>query len=204
MNELKSMWATIPPATQEDLAGARRRLMDGMSPRRRRFAATPRLAVAAGAAAAVAAAALVVGTGTPAYAVTTNPDGTITVAVNELRDPEALEADLLAAGVRADVTFLPTDTWCAETPRFDSVDGAYGGDKPHERGDEKGWRSFRATKPISQRELLISPQHVWPGETVVLEYSETPAGPAPWQLGTWLAKAGSTVKPCTPIPRGKA
>ncbi|MFD9946364.1 hypothetical protein ACFWYW_30130 [Nonomuraea sp. NPDC059023] len=199
MNELKSMWATVQPGTEEDLAGARRRLLNGMRPRRR-FTA-PRLLVAAGAAAAVVATPLIVATGTPAYAVTTNPDGTITVAVNELRDPEALEADLRAAGVNADVTFLPTDTWCAETPRFDSVDAAYNGNEVFTRGKEKEWRSFQATRVLSLREIKISPEHIRPGETVVLEYSEMPAGPAPWRLGTWLAKAGSTVKSCTPIPR---
>ncbi|MBB5082031.1 hypothetical protein [Nonomuraea endophytica] len=200
MNELKSMWATVRPGTEEDLAGARRRLMNGMRPRRR-FATAPRMLVAAGAAAAVVATPLIVATGTPAYAVTTNPDGTITLAVNELRDPDALEADLRAAGVAADVTFLPTDTWCAETPRFDSVDAAYNGNEVLTRGKEKEWRSFQATRILSLRELKISPEHIRPGETVVLEYSETPAGPAPWRLGTWLAKAGSTVKSCTPVPR---
>ncbi|MFI9558040.1 hypothetical protein [Nonomuraea endophytica] len=200
MNELKSMWATVQPGTEEDLAGARRRLLNGMRPRRR-FATAPRLLVAAGAAAAVVATPLIVATGTPAYAVTTNPDGTITVAVNELRDPDALEADLRAAGVAADVTFLPTDTWCAETPRFDSVDAAYDSEVAPAPGEVQRWRSFQATRILSQRELKISPEHIRPGETVVLEYSETPAGPGPWQLGTWLAEAGSTVKPCTPIPR---
>jgi RNA polymerase sigma factor (sigma-70 family) len=63
-------------------------------------------AVVAATAAAVAAMPFVVGSETPAYAMTRNADGSITVQVNDLREPERLEADLARQGVPADVTYL--------------------------------------------------------------------------------------------------
>lgn len=198
MDELKTMWAAVPPATPEDLAGARRRLLNGMRARRR-FVTTPRLLVAAGIAAAVSISPLLIGTGTPAYAVTKSPDGTISVAVNELRNPEGLEADLQAVGIKADVTFLPPDTRCAQEPRFASVDPAYDGLGTLKPGVDKEWRSLRATRPVSPQELRIFPEHIRPNETLVLQYWDTPNGPGPWKLGAWLAQADTSVKPCTPI-----
>ncbi|MFC5813572.1 hypothetical protein [Nonomuraea harbinensis] len=85
MDALKAMWATVPPATPDDLAGARRRVLDGMHTRRR-IVTVPRVLVAVAATAAVALAPQVIGTGTAAYAVAENQDGTLTVTLKELRD----------------------------------------------------------------------------------------------------------------------
>ncbi|MEV4083866.1 hypothetical protein ACGFJC_24900 [Nonomuraea fuscirosea] len=199
MDELTTMWATVPPASPAELAGARRRLLNGMRPRRR-FVTTPRLLVAAGIAVAISTSSLLIGTGSAAYAVTKNPDGTISVAVHELRNPAGLEADLRGLGIKADVTFLPPDTRCAQEPRFASVDPAYGGSGGFEPGADKKWRSLRATRPVSPQMLRIFPAHINPDETLVLQYWETPDGPGPWRLGAWLAQAGTSVKPCTPVP----
>ncbi|SDJ71681.1 hypothetical protein [Nonomuraea jiangxiensis] len=208
MDSLKAMWATVPPATPDDLAGARQRLLDGMRARpgagtaRRRVVTVPRLVVAAGVVAAVSVASAVITPGTPAYAVGENPDGTITVTVNELRDPEGLEADLEAAGIKADVTYLAPNTRC-EGPRFASVDGKYDGppfDTPEEmRRAHEGWRSAKATRPISVRTIGIHPEHIQPNETLVLEFRENQNSDVPWTLGAFLARAGAPVQPCTPV-----
>ncbi|MER5644587.1 hypothetical protein [Streptosporangium sp. NPDC002524] len=201
MHELKSMWSTVQPANPGELAGARRRLLDGMRPRRR-FVTAPRLLVAAGVAAAVAGTALVVGNGTPAYALARSPDGTITVTVNELRDPAGLQARLGAAGVRADVTFLAAGTRCA-APRFAAVDATYDG-PPATGPDElravvNESRSPKAATVTSVRTIRISPEHIEPGETLVMEFRDNANAQAPWRLGTWLAQADTPVRPCTPV-----
>jgi hypothetical protein len=200
MDALKSMWETVPAATPEELAGARRRLLDGMRPRRRVLTA-PRLLVAAGVTAALVLSPLAVGTDTTAYAVAKSPDGTVTVTVNELRDPAGLQAKLVGVGIRADVTFLAEGMWCV-APRFASVDEMYGGEpvagpqEMRERVEES--RSVKAMRVLSVRTFQISPAYIEPGETLVVEFRDTPNGPAPWRLGAWLARAGTSVKPCTP------
>ncbi|WP_182906642.1 hypothetical protein [Microbispora sp. H13382] len=209
MNALTSMWQAVPAASQDDLAGARRRLLDGMHARRpaiaasrRRVVTAPRLLIAAGVAAAAVTAPLVAGGGTPAYAVTENPDGTITVALNEMRDPEGLRADLLAAGVTADVSFLAPHTRCADS-RFEGVDPSYGSRGHTEaqlRNGVERWRSFEAAQVVDVREIRIRPEFIRPGETLVLEFRDNQDARRPWRLGAWLARTGSPVKPCTPVP----
>jgi len=199
MDALKSMWESIPPASPGDLAGARRRVLDGMHARRR-FVTVPRLLVAAGVAAAAAVTPLVLGTGTAAYAVTENADGTLMVTINELRDPDGLEAELDAAGIKADVTFLPPGKRCA-VPRFKGVDASYGGppvSSPDElRSQAAKSRSYKAIKHIPQRGFQIHPQYIKPGETLVLEFTENPNPAVLWRFGGYLARAGSPVQPCT-------
>ncbi|MEV5559466.1 hypothetical protein AB0L44_37910 [Nonomuraea wenchangensis] len=201
MNELKAMWQAIPPASPEELAGARQRLLRGMHPRRR-VVTVPRLLVAAGVAAGLVVTPLISGAGTSAYAVAKSPDGTVTVTVNELRDPSGLEAKLAEAGVTADVTFLGPDTRCA-APRFVSVDRAYDGapaaDASELRSVVEGSRSFQATQVTSIRTIQISPQYIKPGETLVVEFRDNRRPNVPWRLGAWLAQAGTPVKPCTPV-----
>ncbi|WP_336211030.1 hypothetical protein [Nonomuraea sp. LPB2021202275-12-8] len=201
MDVLKSMWETIPPATPEDLAGARQRLLDGMHPRRR-IVTVPRLLVAAGVAAAAVLTPLVIGTGPPAYAVTESPDGALTVTVNELRDPAGLEAELGAVGIKADVTFLAPGTRCADS-RFAGADAAYGGPPPSGpdglRALVNGARSFKATRVVSVREFRIDPRYIEPDETLVLEFRDNRNAQVPWRLGAWLAQAGAPVQPCTRV-----
>jgi hypothetical protein len=212
LDALKAMWETVPPATPEDLAGARRRLLDGMHARpqadgtraRRRIVTMPRLLVAVAAAAAVALTPQVIGTGTSAYAVTKDPDGTLTVTLNELRDPDGLEAELATVGIKADVTFLPPGMGC-KTPRFAGVDASYGG-PPVNSAEELREQMSKARSYKAIREgkgaFQIFPEYIKPGETVVLEFSDerSVSTTVIWRLGSWLAKAGSPVKPCTLVP----
>ncbi|TYB57067.1 hypothetical protein FXF51_41875 [Nonomuraea sp. PA05] len=219
MDELKTMWATVSPGTPDDLAGARRRLLEGMAdpPARRRVLGRdraiftgPRLLVAAAVAVAAVAAPLVIGDADPAYAVVKNPDGTITVTLTELRDPEGLAAKLSTVGVTADVTFEPPGKRCAGD-RFASADLAYGSKNPAEMNEEElqefhdkeNWRSHKVVRLVSRldsgQKFLISPQHMRRGETLVLEFRDNQNPRQPWQLGAWLAKADTPVKPCVQV-----
>jgi len=78
-------------------------------PRRRR-----RVLIGAGLAAAAGAAAVVVGVpglnhngATPAWSVTKNADGTVSVKISDYRDPAGLQRRLRAAGLRANVVTMP-------------------------------------------------------------------------------------------------
>lgn len=47
-----------------------------------------------------------------AHAVTSNDDGSVTITVTRLEDPEGLERQLAAHGITADVSFAPPDKMC--------------------------------------------------------------------------------------------
>ncbi|MFI9597514.1 hypothetical protein [Nonomuraea sp. NPDC052265] len=145
---------------------------------------------------------MITGTEPPAHAVTTSPDGTVEVTVNELSDPAGLEAKLGAVGIKADVTFLAPATRCA-APRFTGVDRAYGGEPAQSASELRslvdGSRSFKATRVTSVRTIRIFPQYIKPDETLVVEFRDNGNPQVPWQLGAWLAQAGTSVKPCTPV-----
>ena len=73
-----------------------------------------RVLVGIGVAAAAGAAAAVVGIpgaqhngAPPAWSVTTNPDGTVTMKISDFSDPDGLQRKLQAAGLRAEVGTLP-------------------------------------------------------------------------------------------------
>ncbi|MEU8377685.1 hypothetical protein [Streptosporangium sp. NPDC048865] len=165
-----------------------------------------RLAGAAALAVAAVAVPLVLGGGTAAYAVTKNPDGTLTVTVNELQDPEGLQAELNAQGVKADVTYTPRDKRCAPG-RFTSVDPAYGGPDRKDttagrRPEKENWRSMDVTRPVAKGVYRISPSFMRPGETLVLEFRLGNDPRVGWNLGAWLAEAGSSVRPCVLVDEG--
>jgi hypothetical protein len=69
-------------------------------------------AIAGSAAAAVLAAPIVTGSQTPAYAVSKNADGSISVKINQFRDPDRLEADLADLGARVDISYHQSNLWC--------------------------------------------------------------------------------------------
>ncbi len=52
----------------------------------------------------------------PAYAVTREPNGTVWVKVFRIEDAEGLEKKIRAAGVAAEVTFVPAGKRCRRTP----------------------------------------------------------------------------------------
>ncbi|GAB2584339.1 hypothetical protein [Kribbella endophytica] len=96
----------------------RRRLTAGGPLPRRRLA----VALTAGGAlvAAVAVAVPMIGgeqTTSPAYAVTDAGDGTISVTVYRMEDPEGLERRLAQAGLRAEIVYFAPGLRCERTPR---------------------------------------------------------------------------------------
>lgn len=81
----------------------------------RRVAMAGGVAVVLGVASAAGVPLLVDGDGAPpAYAVTPNGDGTVTVEISSLRDAAGLESELRAAGVPAEVQYLPPGKACKE------------------------------------------------------------------------------------------
>jgi hypothetical protein len=89
-------------------------------PRRERPTRRPRRLVLAGSLAGVAAVAatagvfLLGGGATPAYAVSKNDDGTVTVEISSLNDAAGLERKLRDAGIRAVVQYVPRGKACKQ------------------------------------------------------------------------------------------
>jgi hypothetical protein len=81
--------------------------------RRRRFVV---LTAAAAASIAAAVALLVPLSASPAYAVTRNADGSVTLTYRRLEDPDGATRDLRAAGVSAQVVILASEGSCVTSP----------------------------------------------------------------------------------------
>ena len=121
-----------------------------------------RVALAGGVAAtlaAVTAGVLVLSAGAqPAYAVTTNPDGSVTVEIDSLADAAGLQAKLQAAGVNAVVQYLPAGKTC-KRPWFTPAGrtgGTYGSEVARS-GDGKTSFTISGDRP-SGTTLVISTQ----------------------------------------------
>jgi hypothetical protein len=59
-------------------------------------------------------------TTSPAYAVVTQPDGTVRVTIYRVEDDKGLEKRLRAAGIPAVVDFVPKGKFCRRTPSGES------------------------------------------------------------------------------------
>lgn len=157
------------------------------------------------------------GTDSPAYAISRNADGTVTVRINEFRHPERLEADLRRQGVRTDISYLRAGRTCA-FGRFTSADPGYvpwdGRVEPDPKKREKALReamnrpSSKALQADGTRvgEFTVVPRYIGPGQTLVLEVIENrPPRSGPdrrrwlWEFHSYLAAAGSPIKPCRPV-----
>ncbi|MBK9158438.1 MAG: hypothetical protein WAV45_08025 [Propionibacteriaceae bacterium] len=140
---------------------------------------------------AAAAAAVVTATGavafsslthaSPAYALTPNADGSITVTVHRLEGAAALAADLKAHGINADVTFNAPGTQCQDN-----------------RGTPAPLRhvTMGATMSEQGQALILPAQMLLPGETLVIETSWPE--PGVWALGSGIVQG--PVAPCVPEP----
>ncbi|MGR6914649.1 hypothetical protein ACU635_10400 [[Actinomadura] parvosata] len=167
------------------------------------------VAVAGLAAAAAVAAPLLTGSETPAYAVTKNTDGTITLKINEFRDPAQVEQDLGKLGVTADVSYVKPGTRCA--PDRGESDSGPSFTKEELRSKDPAVRkrindaianspNAKALK-IGRGEVRIDPHHIKPGQTAVMEFTENAdqtSGPekprALWQFSGYLVTG--PVAPC--------
>ncbi|MEV3985914.1 hypothetical protein [Nonomuraea sp. NPDC049758] len=182
--------------------------------RRRR---TRRRLLTGAAVAAVAAAAAVVtpflnGSDAPAYALTKNTDGTITLQINEFRDPAQVEKDLEALGVPSDVSYLKPGTRCAPDrapadagPSFtkeelQSKDPAVRKRIKEAIENTPNAKTFR----MGGGQVRIDPKRIKTGQTAVLEFTENgdqTSGPekprALWQFSGFLVDGPA--KPCKVI-----
>ncbi|HUR02141.1 MAG TPA: hypothetical protein VM347_06365 [Nonomuraea sp.] len=169
-------------------------------------------AVAAIAAAAAVAVPFLNGSETPAYAVTKNSDGTITLKINEFRDPDQVEKDLAAVGVTADVSYVKPGTRCAPDrgdadfgPSFSKEELKSKDPKVHKKIREAIENSANGkTFKMGSGQVRISPQYIKPGQTAVMEFTENAdqtSGPekprALWGFSGYLVTG--PVKPCKVI-----
>lgn len=102
----------------------------------------------------VVAAFTVAGTGA-AYAVETNPDGSVTVRIEEFAQPELLQADLEEAGIRAAVTYVPDGQTCAPSPAGTQGKVVPGQEPRLEPGQDGDGASFRIRKDQIKRDQTL-------------------------------------------------
>ncbi|MER5650116.1 hypothetical protein [Streptosporangium sp. NPDC002524] len=189
---------SLPVPVERDLPEERRRLLKEFvmqeihqdisrgKPARRPLRRPSSLVAALGAVAALAVAVPVfVGAGTPAYAVDQNPDGTISIKINEVREPKRLEADLNALGFRAVVDYVPQGKQC-EDPRGDFLprERSYG------RAADDALVLIDRETP-SEGGFVFNPGALDEGQTAVLEF--TIGEPT---VGIWARISNGPVKPC--------
>ncbi|NUW37400.1 hypothetical protein HTZ77_39275 [Nonomuraea sp. SMC257] len=144
----------------------------------------PVLGLAAAAAVAVP---LFVGGGSPAYAVTDNPDGTVRIQINEVRDADKLEADLRAKGMHVVVDYIPQGKKCGPQPRAERF-----------LSPEEAPLVVLPTGKDHQPGFVVDPRVIKDGQTGVLEFSvfEAPDGPAV-VAAVWARVAEGAVADCT-------
>jgi hypothetical protein len=152
------------------------------------------------------------GSETPAYAVTKNTDGTITLKIIEFRDPAQVEKDLAAVGLTADVSYTKPGTRCAPE-RGQTEAGPTFSKEELKSKDPEVHRKIREAIENSPNgkafklgggELRINPQLVKAGQTAVMEFTENadqtsgPEKPRPlWEFSGYIVTG--PVKPCKVI-----
>jgi hypothetical protein len=94
-----------------------------------------------------------------AYAVTDNPDGTITIKIYEAKDAKGLQATLRSRGFNVIVDYVPADKTCAPQPRSTTWVPGVRLARPQTAAEEGEGAGFR-----------IDPSVVKPGQTAVLEF----------------------------------
>ncbi|MDF5752865.1 hypothetical protein [Spongiactinospora sp. TRM90649] len=139
--------------------------------------------VVGAAASALVAVPLVSGQGTPAYAVTERPDGSINLTITEFRDADQVERDLAELGVTADITYLPLGKRC-DAGRARPIPGDMTGFAKEElqskdpavreriRKATRAQPSYRAIRP--EDGITIYPRFIERDQKVLIEVMENP------------------------------
>ncbi|MBX6381739.1 MAG: hypothetical protein IRZ07_02005 [Microbispora sp.] len=154
-------------------------------------------ALALGVAAAVGVPVLL-GGGTPAYAVSRNSDGTLTITINQAKDPKSLEATLRSMGVNAVVDYIPSGKRCSPQPRSTSFLSREEAEHPADG------RPFLLWPPETDEPTFrIDPAAVKPGQTAVLEFSVSDDGKHR-AAGVWANISNGPVAPCTLVDSDEA
>jgi hypothetical protein len=158
-------------------------------PRRMLIGVAACLTLAAGTAVAVP----ILGSSSPAYAVSTQPDGTVEVKIYRLKDGEKLEKDLKAAGVPAEVNFLPQGKTCRRTPAGErpSTDGAPSLEIIRDKTTDGGF-------------VLVLHPAAYRGNTLVLQADPSSTTWAPKRKGADIFPQVARLKtgtfgPCVPV-----
>ena len=179
-----------------------------------------RLGLAAAAVGAVAAAVLIVdgGSGTPpAFAVTAQPEGMVSVEIRSPQDGQGLEQALAEAGIPTSVTYMAPGTACKE-PRFRPalwpegartiVVGPPPGTASREPADATVVGGPEGAHAVIQEPaggggpvtFWISRAAVGPGQTLVITASVDAEGVFDVGTPTRVELAEGSVSPCEPIP----
>ncbi|HUR03180.1 MAG TPA: hypothetical protein VM347_11615 [Nonomuraea sp.] len=123
--------------------------------------------------------------GTPAFALAKNPDGTITITINEAKDPKALESDLKRMGYNIVVDYLPTGKKCATRPRGENWLSK----------EEAPLAVFPPT--VETDGFQIDPQQIKTGQTGVLEFAvDDDPKPGGVVAAIWARVSTGPVAPC--------
>lgn len=133
----------------------------------------------------------------PAYAVIQGANGAVDVRVDRLEDAAGLERALEAAGVRADVTYLPVETQCAEGRYVDAV-----------APDPSADFSFQVSSGQVDRgyEVRLDPGAIGEDQTLVISAARLSdsVGPDGTRLTEGISGsvgiAEGPVAPCDPVP----
>ncbi|SEU27568.1 hypothetical protein [Nonomuraea wenchangensis] len=146
---------------------------------------TRRLVAAAGLAAAVVAVVMVavpLVSETPAFAVVRNPDGTVTVRINEFVRPKELERRLREEGVRAVIDYVPYGQTCREP-----------------RGEIVPQPQRMPLRRLDGPDFWIDPKDFGPDETLVVVMHSADGDPAKSNGGSVGVIRGA-VAPCELVP----
>lgn len=117
----------------------------------------------------------------PAYAVGRTPSGDVKVTVNRLEDADKLQADLIKAGIPANVTFTKPGFMCADEGWYTEAPRTSGKHTMMSAQVEVG----------GGQSLILSKDLLQPGQTLVLSSS--------WPTAeTWMMQVGIAVGPVGP------
>jgi hypothetical protein len=151
---------------------------------------------------------LALGSQPAAYAVTRNPDGSITVTIKEFRAAGRLEKELADDGARTDITYLPQHMRCAGDSRGVVVFPPQPTHPPKPPRHPlkmsalpKAYRDMFMHDPLTWAQpppgnpnvFKIFPQRIGRGRTLVLELAESHRTRL-WKLSSYVVSG--PVKPC--------
>jgi hypothetical protein len=186
LSELRALAVANAAASEAD---SRRRPARARSRPRRRLALA---GVAGGVCAASAVIALTDGgSGSTAYAVEPHGDGSVTVEISALEDAAGLERKLRAAGVPAEVDYLPDGKVCRE-PRFAHAPGGPMAGGLEQRGDAVSFTIDTRNLRSGQTLVISSTTHSKAAAGQALPASVT-------ALSIAMGVAEGPVAPCEPV-----
>jgi hypothetical protein len=159
--------------------------------RRRRLAPVAAIALALAAALAAIVIGFGSGAGTSAYAVVSNPDGTVTVTIKELVGVRGASRTLASLGVPARV--VPAEPGCPTRPgQFSSA----------HLSAEQSLRISTLAGPSGTASVVITPSAIPPGDTVVIGARALQSSSGRTIVGLETAVYRGATPPCLQAARG--